>query len=47
MTQKTFERRLQQLIDAVCNHPHKEELLSLVYDQLTDDDVVIGETVKL
>lgn len=47
MTSKTFERRLQQLIDAVRNHPYKEELLSLVHDQLIDDDVVISETVKL
>jgi len=47
MTTKTFERRLQQLIDEVCNHPYKEELIVLAYEQLADDQGLSCETVKL
>lgn len=47
MTTKTFERRLQQLIDEVSNHPYKEELMMLAYEQLADDQEFNCETVKL
>jgi len=46
MTTKTFERRLQQLIDEVCNHPYKEELIVLAYEQLADDQELSCETVQ-
>jgi hypothetical protein len=37
MTSTTFNRRLQQLIKEVKDHPHREEILRLAYDQLKDD----------
>lgn len=37
MTKKTLERRTQQLIDEVMQHPHIDELLSLMEEQLIDD----------
>ena len=41
MTSKTFERRLQQLIEEVSNHPYKEEVLKLAQEQLLDDTLVL------
>lgn len=37
MTKKTLERRTQQLIHEVMQHPHIDELLSLMEEQLIDD----------
>jgi hypothetical protein len=37
MTNTTFNRRLQQLIKEVENHPNREEILKLAYEQLQDD----------
>ena len=37
MTEATFNTRLQQLIAAVENHPHKDEIIALALDQLVDD----------
>lgn len=37
MTKKTLERRTQQLIDEVMQHPHIDELLRLMEEQLIDD----------
>jgi hypothetical protein len=37
MTSTTFNRRLQQLIKEVENHPNREEILKLAYEQLKDD----------
>jgi hypothetical protein len=42
MTSKTFERRLQQLIEEIMQHPHREELLQIAADQLEDDTVVLS-----
>ncbi len=41
MTSKTFERRLQQLIEEIMQHPHKDELLRLAEEQLADDTLVL------
>ena len=41
MTEYTFNRRLNQLITEVMQHPHKEELLNLCQDQLLDDTLVL------
>ena len=38
MTKKTFERRLQQLTLLVENHPHKEELIAIMQEQIKDDN---------
>jgi hypothetical protein len=41
MTERTFERRLQQLIADIMQHPHKDELLMLMQEQLEDDTLVL------
>jgi hypothetical protein len=38
MTNKTFSRRLQQLIQQVENHPHRDEIIKLAQEQLIDDN---------
>jgi len=38
MSNTTFERRLNQLIEEVENHNHRDELLELMQEQLEDDD---------
>jgi hypothetical protein len=41
MSETTFERRLQQLITDVMQHPNSEELLKLAQEQLVDDTFVL------
>lgn len=41
MTKATYSRRLAQLIEQVRNHPHREELLRLAMEQLSDDSHVV------
>ena len=41
MSPTTFSRRLQQLISQVENHPHREEILKLVHEQLPEDGTVV------
>ena len=40
MSNTTFERRLDQLIEDVENHNHRDELLELMAQQLEDDVAV-------
>ena len=37
MTNRTEQIRTAELIRDVSNHPHKEELIKLMYQQLEDD----------
>ena len=37
MSTKTFNRRLETLIKDVNNHPHKDELIKLMEEQVQDD----------
>ena len=37
MKNRTQEIRLQELIKDIKNHPHKEELLTLMNEQVSDD----------
>lgn len=37
MTNNTFSRRLQQLIQQVENHPHRDEIIKLAQEQLVDE----------
>ena len=37
MSNTTFERRLNQLIEEVENHNHRDELIELMAEQLDDD----------
>ena len=43
MTEHTLSRRTQQLVYQLKNHPHKEEILALMREQLADD----AETVAV
>jgi hypothetical protein len=43
MTERTFSRRLQQLIQQVKTHPNREEILRLAQEQLLDDTFVLVE----
>ena len=42
MSNTTFERRLDQLIEEVENHNHRDELLELMQEQLEDDDLALS-----
>ena len=44
MTDTAYCRRVQQLIEQLANHPHREEILQLAYEQLADDTPYIGQT---
>jgi len=41
MTSKAYYRRLHELVDQLANHPHREEIMDLAYEQLADDHDVI------
>lgn len=41
MTERTFTKRLEQLVKDVMQHPHKDELLQLAQEQLLDDTFVL------
>jgi hypothetical protein len=38
MHKTTFERRYQQLKLLVDNHPHKDELIAIMQEQVKDDN---------
>jgi hypothetical protein len=44
MSETTFERRLQQLITDVIQHPNSEELLKLAQEQLVDDTFTLVDS---
>lgn len=37
MNQKTYSRRYDTLLRDISVHPHKDELLNIMYQQLQDD----------
>ncbi len=37
MTEATFNFRLDTLIDEIDMHPHKDEIIQLMYEQALDD----------
>ncbi len=37
MNEQTFNKRLQQLVTLVQNHPKRDELLRIMKEQVTDD----------
>ena len=41
MSNTTFERRLNQLIEEVENHTHRDELIELMAEQQADDKSII------
>lgn len=46
MTEKTFNRRLDQLIREVMQHPYRDELLELAHEQLVDDTFVLTDSAS-
>ena len=43
MNEQTFNRRLHQLVTLVHNHPKRDELLSIMAEQVADDTEIIAE----
>ena len=41
MTEHTFNRRYNQLVTLLNNHPNKSELLNIMQQQLKDDTVIL------
>ena len=41
MNEKTFNIRKAELLRDVDKHPHKDELLNIMQQQLTDDNVTV------
>ena len=39
MTQAAFERQVQKLVAELSEHPHKEEIMQLMHEQLLDDQL--------
>ena len=37
MTDSTYEFLVESLIEEINSHPHKDELIKLMFDQLQDD----------
>ncbi len=38
MSEATFNFRLQTLLDEIEMHPHREELITLLHDQVADEN---------
>ena len=47
MNKKTFTRRYNTLLRDISIHPHKDEILSLMYQQIQDDDAFFAKSIKL
>ena len=41
MTEHTFNRRYNQLVALLNNHPNKTELLNIMQQQIDDDTVIV------
>ena len=37
MNSKTFNKRYNNLLREICIHPHKEEVLNIMYQQIRDE----------
>ena len=44
MSEETFTRRLDELIQQLTTHPNREEILRLAHEQLVDDTFVLSTT---
>lgn len=47
MNKKTFTRRYNSLLRDISIHPHKDELLQLMYNQIQDDNSYPAKTSKV
>ena len=43
MNEHDFERRLQQLVTLVDIHPKREELLTIMAEQVADDTEIVAQ----
>jgi len=43
MTPKTLQTLTTRLCDEIMRHPHREELIELMLDQLCDDTLVLPQ----
>ena len=43
MNEHNFERRLQQLVTLVNYHPYREELLTIMAEQVADDSEFVAQ----
>jgi len=41
MTTKAYYRRLHELCDQLIGHPHRDEIIALMMEQLADDNDTI------
>ena len=41
MNEQTFDRRYQQLVTLINIHPHKDELLNIMKQQMAEDCVTV------
>ena len=41
MTKRTFDIRKAELLRDINKHPHKDELLNIMQQQLVDDNVIV------
>lgn len=44
MTEYTYSRRINQLIEQVRNHPNRDEILQLALEQMADDTFVLSHS---
>ena len=47
MTKKTLERRTSQLISEIMQHPHKQEIIKIMQEQLLDDANLVHQQEHL
>ena len=38
MSEDTFQRRYEQILTLVVTHPHREELIAIMQEQVLEDD---------
>ena len=43
MNEQTFNRRFEQLVTLIENHPHRKELLQIMTEQVLDDTNLVAE----
>ena len=43
MNERNFERRLQELVTLVNIHPKRDELLTIMAEQVADDTNIVAE----
>ena len=44
MTEQTFTRKLAQFVTIINIHPHREELLRLMQEQVSEDTYICSES---